>query len=146
MMGRELFIDASQADADLRTGFRTLAVRWNRRAAETWAKFGMLAAVALLILTAGNFRAQARVSSRRWHCRLGFICSRISIPPSAIAAIFSCARGLRNRHVGMRRRYADIGEAICTRRCVGASVPLVRQRHGRFRTSGTLAPTFLLFS
>ncbi len=59
MMGRELFIDASQADADLRTGFRTLAVRWNCRAAETWAKFGMLAAVALLILTAGNFRAQA---------------------------------------------------------------------------------------
>lgn len=58
MVGRELLIDASQADADRRTGFRTLAARWNRRAAETWARFGMLAAVALLILTAGNLRAQ----------------------------------------------------------------------------------------
>jgi 4-hydroxybenzoate polyprenyltransferase len=58
MAGRELFIDAHQADADRRTGFATLAVRCNRRTVETCGRYGMLLAVTLLILMAGNLGAQ----------------------------------------------------------------------------------------
>jgi 4-hydroxybenzoate polyprenyltransferase len=58
MAGRELFIDAHQADADRCTGFATLAVRCNRRTVETCGRYGMLLAVSLLILMAGNLAAQ----------------------------------------------------------------------------------------
>lgn len=58
MAGRELFIDAHQADADRCTGFATLAVRCNRQMVETCGRYGMLLAVTLLILVAGNLGAQ----------------------------------------------------------------------------------------
>jgi 4-hydroxybenzoate polyprenyltransferase len=58
MAGRELFIDAGQADADRCTGFATLAVRCHRRTVETCGRFGMLLAVTLLILVAGNLGVQ----------------------------------------------------------------------------------------
>ncbi len=54
MVGRELFIDAHQADADRHNGFLTLAVRWNRRTVATCGRYEMLAAVTTLILVAGN--------------------------------------------------------------------------------------------